>query len=216
MLKVYGIHGRTAAIIKIPFNHGKGAIECEFENGLIGQGTLNEPAKYSTNSPFVQNVIENSSLFGGLIHLVRSFAEATDAAPAPQPPVAAQNAPAADAAAQANAKRLAAARAAKEAKKANKNAVTPADAAEPAQADEQGGNTQYQGAAATATATRDAGLEKGTDDTPVGEDHPEITTKEDAIALLKSRGAAATNLVSDKAILAFAHSIGVTFSNLEL
>ena len=41
MLKVYGIHGRTAAIIKIPFNHGKGSIECEFENGLIGQGTMN-------------------------------------------------------------------------------------------------------------------------------------------------------------------------------
>ena len=218
MLKVYGIHGRTAAIIKIPFNHGKGSIECEFENGLIGQGTMNEPAKYSTNSKFVQNIIENSPLFGGLIQLVRSYEEPGDnEAPAtPAEAVAASApapaAPAADAAAQANAKRLAAARAAKEAKKASRNAVTPADAAEPAQTDEQGGKTQYQGGAATATATRDAGLEKGTD---APGQNVEITTREQAIEVLKANGALATDLISDEAILAFMKKKGISFPNLE-
>lgn len=219
MLKVYGIHGRTTAIIKIPFNHGKGSIECEFENGLIGQGMMNEPAKYSTNSKFVQNIIENSPLFGGLIQLVRSFEEPGDNDEAPAAPAEAVAAPApaaapsaADAAAQANAKRLAAARAAKEAKKASRNAVTPADGVEPAQEDEQGGKTQYQGGAATATATRDAGLEKGTD---APGQNVEITTREQAIEVLKANGALATDLISDEAILAFMKKKGISFPNLE-
>lgn len=43
--------------------------------------------------------------------------------------------------------------------------------------------------------------------------HPEITSKEDAVAFLKSQGAKAVNLKDDDAIMSYAEKIGVSFPN---
>lgn len=75
MLKVYGIHGRTQAIIKVPVNNNQAWIECEFKHGRIGAGIGNKPATYPTNDATEQNIIENSALFGPLIFIVRQSAE---------------------------------------------------------------------------------------------------------------------------------------------
>jgi len=71
MLKIYGIHGRTQALIKVPVNNGKAWIECEFKHGRIGAGIANRPATYPTSDITEQNIIENSPLFGHLIFLHR-------------------------------------------------------------------------------------------------------------------------------------------------
>lgn len=71
MLKVYGIHGRTQALIKVPCNNGKAWLECEFRHGRIGAGLGNRPATYPTNDVTEQNIIEDSPLFGPLIFLHR-------------------------------------------------------------------------------------------------------------------------------------------------
>lgn len=71
MLKIYGIHGRTQALIKVPVNNGKAWIECEFKHGRIGAGIGNRPATYPTADVTEQNIIENSPLFGPLIILYR-------------------------------------------------------------------------------------------------------------------------------------------------
>ena len=75
MLKVYGIHGRTQALIKVPVNNGKAWIECEFRHGRIGAGMGNRPATYPTADVTEQNIIENSPLYGPLIVLVRAVGE---------------------------------------------------------------------------------------------------------------------------------------------
>lgn len=89
MLKVYGIHGRTQAVIKVPVNNNQAWIECEFKHGRIGAGIGNKPATYPTNDTTEQNIIENSPLFGPLIFIVRQSAETPvaekeAAEPAPQ------------------------------------------------------------------------------------------------------------------------------------
>lgn len=71
MLKIYGIHGRTQAIVNIPVNNGHAHFECEFKHGRIGAGLGNRPATYATNDSIEQNIIENSPLFGPLIFLHR-------------------------------------------------------------------------------------------------------------------------------------------------
>lgn len=88
MLKIYGIHGRTQAVINIPVNGGQAHLECEFKHGRIGAGMGNRPATYPTSDPIEQSIIENSPLFGPLIILYRvSVAES---------PASAAAAPAAD------------------------------------------------------------------------------------------------------------------------
>ena len=91
MLKVYGIHGRTQALIKVPVNNGKAWINCEFKHGRIGAGIGNRPATYPTADVTEQNIIENSPFFGSLIFLHRVAATET-------PEVAKQDTPAVPAA----------------------------------------------------------------------------------------------------------------------
>lgn len=77
MLKVYGIHGRTTAIIRIPVDKaGRAFLECEFGRGRMGAGPANRPATYATNDPVKQSIIENSPMFSsGGIKLVRTYEE---------------------------------------------------------------------------------------------------------------------------------------------
>ena len=84
MLKVYGIHGRTTALIRIPVGKsGKAFLECEFARGRMGAGPANRPAVFVTGDPIKQEMIENSPQFAsGAIKIVRQYA---DEAPAPQP-----------------------------------------------------------------------------------------------------------------------------------
>lgn len=72
MLKVYGIHGQTTAIIKIPINDGKAWLECEFKRGRIAAGPNNRPATFPTSDPAIQSIIESSIYFGRVITIVRT------------------------------------------------------------------------------------------------------------------------------------------------
>lgn len=84
MLKIYGIHGRTQAVINVPVNGGQAHLECEFKHGRIGAGMGNRPATYPTSDPIEQSIIESSPLFGPLIILYRvSVAESPASAEAP-------------------------------------------------------------------------------------------------------------------------------------
>lgn len=77
MVKVYGIYGRTAAIVRIPIGHGnKGFLECEFSRGRLGLGSADRPATYSTGDDIKQSIIESSSLFGHTIKIVRTYPDA--------------------------------------------------------------------------------------------------------------------------------------------
>ena len=79
MLKVYGIHGRTTAIIRIPAgNSGKAFLECEFGRGRMGVGPANRPATYATADPAKQMIIENSPLYGKTIKLIRYYEDEND------------------------------------------------------------------------------------------------------------------------------------------
>lgn len=74
MLKVYGIHGRTTALIRIPAGkNGRAYLECEFGRGRMGVGPANRPATYVTTDPVKQAIIEGSPLFGRMIKLIRSY-----------------------------------------------------------------------------------------------------------------------------------------------
>ncbi len=136
MLKVYGIHGQTQAVLNFPINDGKAWFTAEFGRGRIGAGMQNRPATYTTSNPVIQGIIENSAEFGHLIKIVR-VTEDSDA------------------------------------KKAAAHLEAPALAA-----------------------------------------HPEITSKEEAIAFLKANGAKATQLKDDESIQKYATKIGVFFPNL--
>lgn len=82
MLKVYGIHGRTTALIRIPAGKsGKAYLECEFARGRMGVGPANRPATFVTTDPVKQAIIEGSPLFGGVIKLVRSYEEEGESQP---------------------------------------------------------------------------------------------------------------------------------------
>ena len=86
MLKVYGIHGRTQAIIKFPLNNGKAWMECEFKHGRIGAGMGNRPATYPTADITEQNIIEDSPFFKQHMVFIHRVAgdepQETSAAPA--------------------------------------------------------------------------------------------------------------------------------------
>lgn len=136
MLKIYGIHGRTQALIKFPMNNGKAWLQCEFKHGRIGAGLANRPATYPTADITEQNIIEDSPLFGQLVFIYRI---AGDDAPKPKD--------------------------------------TPA--------------------------------------APELEYVSGVTSKEEAVAYLKTRGAKATNLKNDDSIKQFMAKIGVAFPNYE-
>ena len=75
MLKVYGIDGRTTAIIQIPAGDGSAWLTCEFKRGRVGTQAYNRPATYSTTDVTEQNIIEDSPLFGRQIQLIRVYDE---------------------------------------------------------------------------------------------------------------------------------------------
>jgi len=85
MLKIYGIHGKTQAILKFPLNDGKAWLSCEFAHGRIGAGMGNRPATYATADETEQNIIQNSDFFkSGYVHLFRtSGTETKNSAPEP-------------------------------------------------------------------------------------------------------------------------------------
>ena len=87
MLKVYGIHGQTQAIINFPLNGGKAWYTAEFRRGRIGSGPQNHPAVFATNNPIVQGIIENSAEYGHLIKLIRTSGEEAKPAAAAAPSV---------------------------------------------------------------------------------------------------------------------------------
>lgn len=87
MFKIYGIHGKTQAIIKFPLNNGKAWLSCEFRHGRIGAGMANRPATYATTDETEQNIIENSNFFKtGHVFLYRSSGEESAPAAAPTAP----------------------------------------------------------------------------------------------------------------------------------
>lgn len=63
MLKIYGIQGRTQALIKFPLNGNRAWLECEFKHGRIGAGLGNRPATYACADVTEQNIIEDSDFF---------------------------------------------------------------------------------------------------------------------------------------------------------
>ncbi len=67
--KVYGIYGRTTAVLRIPA--GKAYIEVEFSRGVPNAGPNYRPATFSTSDPVVQSVLEKSQLFGSLYTIYR-------------------------------------------------------------------------------------------------------------------------------------------------
>lgn len=73
MLKVYGIDGRTTAVIQIPVGDGSAWLPVEFKRGRTGTQAYNRPATYSTNNVTEQNIIEDSPLFGKTIQLIRVY-----------------------------------------------------------------------------------------------------------------------------------------------
>lgn len=88
MLKIYGIHGRTQALIKFPLNNGKAWLPCEFKHGRIGAGIGNRPATYPTADITEQNIIEDSLMFKQkLVFIHRISGEDTAKADVPAAPV---------------------------------------------------------------------------------------------------------------------------------
>ena len=142
MIKVYGVHGRTTALVRIPAGSGKAWLEIEFKRGRLGLGKSNQAATYSTADPTEQSIIEDSPYFGGLIKLLRVYGR-------------------------------------------EGSEVSPALATEKPEAAE-----------VVLTAV------------------PDVTTKEEAVAYLKSKGAKAVQLRDDEAIKRFAAKVGVSFPNL--
>lgn len=84
--KVYGIHGRSAAILRIPTGSGKAEFQADFENGLPGAGANYRPATFSTSDPVIQSIMEKSPHFGRTYFLYRVWrdeAKTQKAAPKP-------------------------------------------------------------------------------------------------------------------------------------
>lgn len=143
MTKVYGIYGRSTAVVRVPSRSSKAWLVLEFKGGRHGNGTIERPATYVTSDVVEQDIIEASPYFGGSIKLVRSYD---------------------------NGKEVAA------------------------------GFATAKAAAAQSVPTS----------------VPGVTTREEAIAYLKRKGAKATNLKDDESIKAYAERISVSFPNLTL
>lgn len=137
--KIYGIFGRTTAMLRIPAGRGKAFLEVTFDRGVPNAGPNYRPATFSTSDPVVQAIMEKSPLFGSLYNIYRIVHEDTP-------------------------------------EKKGATAPKPKDI-EPLEG---------------------------------------ITTKEEAVAYLKSNGAKATNLKDAESILKYAEKIGVSFPNLTI
>lgn len=134
MLKIYGIRGRTQAVIKFPLNNGKANLPCEFKHGRIGAGQGNRPCTYATSDETEQNIIENSDFYKSkMVFLYRGEESKPAQEEAPKEP----------------------------------------------------------------------------------EYVPGVTSREEAIAYLKGKGAKATNLKDDASIKKFMDKIGVAFPNFD-
>ena len=83
--KVYGIHGRSSAILRIPTGSGKAEFKAEFENGLPGAGANYRPATFSSSDPIVQRIMETSPHFGKTYFLYRVWHEENKATPTAKP-----------------------------------------------------------------------------------------------------------------------------------
>ena len=144
MIKVYGIYGKTTAIVRVYTRSGLAYIEPEFKRGRLGLGKSSTAATYSTADKTEQSIIEDSPLFGGTIKLLRVY-----------------------------------------------------------------GNEGSEVAASLATEKPEAAE-------IILTAVPDVTTKEQAVANLKSKGAKAVQLRDDEAIKRFAAKVGVSFPNLTL
>lgn len=76
LTKVYGIYGRTTAIVRIPTGSGKAYLEVEFSRGVPNAGPNYRPATYSTSDPVTQAIMEKSNLFGSLFKIYKVHYEA--------------------------------------------------------------------------------------------------------------------------------------------
>ena len=81
-LKVYGVYGRTTALLRIPTNGGRAWIEVEFKRGKLGLGASNKAATFCTKDKTVQSIIEDSAFFGNTIKLLRVYNSEEDSKPA--------------------------------------------------------------------------------------------------------------------------------------
>ena len=70
MTKVYGIYGRTTVEINLPV--GKATLPLTFERGCLDRKNF-RPATFITSKKYIQDMIENSPLFGGTIKLVKTY-----------------------------------------------------------------------------------------------------------------------------------------------
>lgn len=84
MTKVYGIYGYTTVEINLPV--GKAVLPLTFERGCLDRKNF-RPATFITNKKYVQDMIENSPMFGSKIKLVKTYGEGLvqQAAPASKP-----------------------------------------------------------------------------------------------------------------------------------
>lgn len=72
MTKVYGIYGYTTVEINLPV--GKAVLPLTFERGCLDRKNF-RPATFITNKKPIQDMIENSSMFGKTIKLVKTYGE---------------------------------------------------------------------------------------------------------------------------------------------
>ncbi len=82
--KVYGVWGRTNVELSIPV--GKARLPLRFERGNLDKKYF-RPATFMTSKKYVQDMIENSPLFGTTIQLVKVIGSDGDKAAAPPAPV---------------------------------------------------------------------------------------------------------------------------------
>lgn len=78
--KIYGIYGRSTALVRIPTGKGKAFISVEFDRGVPNIGPNYRPATYSTSDPIEQSILEKSPMFNNLYTLYRIYKEETPVA----------------------------------------------------------------------------------------------------------------------------------------
>lgn len=207
MLKVYGIIGRTTALLTIPTANRKAFVKAEFKHGRMGVGIASKPATFSTSDPVVQDILEMSPEYtSGLIKLVRAYSD-NGALLSPVELAKLRKCPAMNGiAAVANTKRIAKASAAPQAQ-----IPAPVDPRmEPVELAEE--EPVEQGVAPVELAEEDPVATAGE---ALVEAIPSVTTYTEAAAFLKSRGAKASEIRSTDAALKYAAKIGVTFPNFK-
>lgn len=79
--KVYGIYGRTTAVVRVPVGKGKAFMQIEFSRGVPNAGPNYRPATFATSDPVTQSILEKCSLFGSLYTIYRIVVD-TPAVPA--------------------------------------------------------------------------------------------------------------------------------------